>query len=349
MRIRSARYRPYTLPLRQPWRSAHGRLDERSGLLVELATNCGHTGYGDSAPLPQLGTEALGESAQWLARQLPALCGLDPSRALARLGPPDNCPSARFGLETALLDLLAQQARLPLRRLLSSQAAEQLEVNASLGALDDQTANRLANTAGLRVCKLKVGLASVGEELTLLQHLTTRLPAGVMLRLDANRAWSPTSARAFLDGLCGLPVESLEEPLASPTLASLRALQQAAPCALALDESLGALGLRQVLDQPPVHRLVIKPMLHGGLLPCLNIAARARRAGLEVLVTTSLDSAAGSWAAAQLAAALGTAAANLAHGLGTSGWLAEDLGPAPQIEQGMLRLPDWTGLGFRPA
>jgi L-alanine-DL-glutamate epimerase-like enolase superfamily enzyme len=232
---------------------------------------------------------------------------------------------------------------------LNRQASERLEVNANLGALDSQAADRVVGTAGFRVYKLKVGLAPVADELALLRHLTAVLPAGVRLRLDANCAWSLTSAAAFLDGLQGLPLESVEEPLASPSLASLKTLQQAAPCTLALDESIGTLDLTRLLGQPPVRRLVLKPILHGGLLPCLKIAGQARRAGMEVLVTTSLDSAAGTWAAAQLAAALGTAGANLAHGLGTSDWLGEDLGLPPQIEQGVLRLPDWPGLGFRPS
>ena len=349
MRIVSAGYRPYTLRLRHPWRSAHGRLGERTGLLLELSTDCGWQGYGDAAPLPELGSETLGDSAQWLAQHLPALRGLDPDQALNRLGPPSHCSSARCALETALLDLLAQQRHLPLRRLLNPQAAERLEVNANLGALDDRAADRAMNATGFRVYKLKVGIASVRDELALLGRLATSLPTGVSLRLDANGAWSAARAVAFLEGLRGLPVESLEEPLADPTLASLRTLQQAAPCTLALDESIGALDLSGLLEQRPVRRLVLKPMLHGGLLPCLAIAGQARRAGLEVVITTSLDSAAGTWAAAQLAAALGMEAATLAHGLATSGWLAADLGPSPQIQQGLLHLPDRPGLGFRPS
>jgi o-succinylbenzoate synthase len=250
-------------------------------------------------------------------------------------------------LETALLDLLAQHRRLPLRRLLSPQAVDTLDVNASLGALDAEAPARVARIPGFRVYKLKVGLAPVRDELALLHRLAAKLPGGAALRLDANRAWSPEAARAFLKGLEGLPVECLEEPLACPTLERLHALQQRAPFPLALDESLVTLDLMRLLHQPPVRRLVLKPMLQGGLLPSREIAHNAQRAGLEVLVTTSLDSAVGTWAAAQLAAALAPAGAPLAHGLATSDWLINDLGRAPHIEGGLLRLPDRPGLGFQ--
>jgi o-succinylbenzoate synthase len=340
--------RPYTLPLHQPWHSAHGQFSERKGFLLELSTDCGRRGYGDAAPLPELGSETLDQSARWLARQLPTLTGVAPAQALALLDPPGNCPSARCALETALLDLLAQQANLPLRRLLNPTASDCLAVNANLGALDGEAQDKLRGTPGFRVYKFKVGVAPVTDELALLQRLAGRLPSGVTLRLDANRAWSRTLAKAFLAGIKGLPVESLEEPLARPTPTSLGALQRAATCALALDESLGTLDLGQVLEYPAVRRLVLKPMLHGGLLRCLDLARRARQAGLEALITTSLDSAAGSWAAAQLAAALDQPLPRLAHGLATSDWLAQDLGRPPPIEGGLLRLPDLPGLGFRP-
>jgi len=349
VRIRSARCRPYALPLRQPWRSAHGQIRERKGLLVELVTECHHYGYGDAAPLPALGSETLDQSARWLARQLPALSGLSPSQALSRLEAASICPSARCGLETAMLDLLAQQRELPLRRLLRPQAAEELEVNASLGPLDAEASARLRHTPGFRVYKLKVGLAPVADELALLYRVAAQLPFGVVLRLDANRAWPPNLAQAFLAGLEGLPVESVEEPLVTPTLQGLRALQRVAPCALALDESLAGFDLARLLERPSVRRLVLKPTLQGGLLPCLAIARRAQLAEVEVLVTTTVDSAAGTWAAAHLAAALYPPGAGPAHGLATSGWLAGDLGQPPPIEHGLLRLPQRSGLGFRPA
>jgi L-alanine-DL-glutamate epimerase-like enolase superfamily enzyme len=79
------------------------------------------------------------------------------------------------------------------------------------------------------------------------------------------------------------------------------------------------------------------------LLPALSLARRAAAAGMQCVVTSSIDSACGVLAAAHLAAALDN---GLAHGLATSSWLTADTGTPPTITNGRLALPDTPGLGF---
>ena len=90
---------------------------------------------------------------------------------------------------------------------------------------------------------------------------------------------------------------------------------------------------------------MIKPTRCGGLLPAFLLAQRALAAGLDCVVTSSVESACGVTAAAHLAAAIGN---QLAHGLATSQWLAADTGAPPLIVDGRLLLPLATGLGFKP-
>jgi L-alanine-DL-glutamate epimerase-like enolase superfamily enzyme len=137
----------------------------------------------------------------------------------------------------------------------------------------------------------------------------------------------------------------LEEPLARPDLFRLAALQQQTAIALALDESLPKLGLAQVSATPAVRRLVLKPMLLGGPHAVLAWARQAHEQGMACVVTTTLDSAVGILAAAHLAAALGN---GLHHGLATSSWLERDVGHAPRVSGGMMRLGAQPGLGFEP-
>jgi len=101
-----------------------------------------------------------------------------------------------------------------------------------------------------------------------------------------------------------------------------------------------------VFNQPPVRRVVLKPMVQGGLVPALALARRAREAGVECVVTTTVDSAVGVTAALHLAAAV---ANDLAHGLATSAWLESDVGNPPQPTGGVLRLADRPGLGCVPS
>lgn len=347
---------PYCLPLRAPWRSAHGVITERRGWLVRAQAG-GATGYGDCAPLPEAGTESLSDAARRLAHWQACGRGGDAPALLAALTAADadraahgrHCPAADVAVETALLDLTARRAGLTLRRLLAADAAGRVAVNAMPGAAlaVSDAAVQVACAAGYRVLKLKVGVGAVGAEVAAIRALAARLPAGVQLRLDANGAWDETDARVMLSGVAGLPIESVEEPLRRwDNDAALHRLQREVAFALALDESLHRRPRPLDLARIPVRRLVLKPAVVGGLRATLALATQARAAGHEVVLTGLIDSAAGLWATAQLAAALGGA---LAHGLGTADWLAADLGPAPPVVGGVITLPSGPGSGFQLA
>ena len=346
MRIRSARLLPYRLPLRTAWQTSHGRFTERRGWLVRLETDCGAVGWGDCAPLPEAGTESADEAKKWLHAILPRLAKTDPGNA-----PLDDAPPAtRCALQTASLDLCARAAGASLAHFLTPAAAKRVTVAGNAGALASATAHRLGAlvAAGYRVIKVKVGVREPGRELELLRTVASVLPAGIELRLDANQAWGEAQAHAFVAGLRDLPIESLEEPLRRPKCAALASLQAEVPFPLALDESLAGTAQALSFREPPVSRLILKPMVLGGPLRALHIAQRARSAGMECVVTTTVDSAVGTWAAAHLAAAVDGDAGGPAHGLATGEWLSADVGLAPRAVDGTLQLSEAPGLGVTP-
>ncbi|MCG2577339.1 o-succinylbenzoate synthase [Dechloromonas sp. XY25] len=315
MNIAAADWLPYALPLRRPWRTSRGEIAERGGRLCRLQTVDGLTGWGDSAPLPEFGISTSAADA--------------------------------FAEETAHLDLLAQQAGLPLHQWLSGEAhAGSLAVNGNLGSLSEATPTLVQATAdlGYSIVKLKVGVAPVNDEIAHLTQLAAHAPAGVSWRLDANRAWSFADAQAFIARCAHLPIEGLEEPLADPDSASLSRLQAAAAFPLALDESTELIDAH-FFRHPPVRRLIIKPARHGGLLASVELALRAQASNIEAIVTSSLESACGLAACAQLAAAV---APEKVHGLATADWFAADTGAVPRIAGGRIPLPTAAGLGFLP-
>lgn len=312
------RLHPYRLSLNRPWIAASATLSVRRGWLVEAAGEDGMAGWGDCAPLPSGGGA---EEAQM-----------------------------RWAVETALVDLEARRRGVPLARLLGA-ASLSVPVNAALGPLDEGCAERVASAAeqGFCIGKIKVGVAPIDVELARLRELGGAL----RLRLDANRAWNEADARRFLLAIADLPdvhMDGVEEPLAAPTLDALMRLQAAVPFALAVDESLPVvLGAGALFASRAVRRLVLKPARVGGVLRTLVLARLAQAAGMEVVITSVVDSAVGVAAAAHLAAAVSRdVAPDTAHGLATGGWLAEDVAPALPIVGGRLILPDTPGLGIAP-
>ena len=313
MNIVATDWIPYCLPLRRPWQTSRGTLTERRGQLLRLTDADGRTGWGDCAPLPEFGI--------------------------------DEAAARAFAEECATLDLAAQRAGLPLNAWLSGRApVASVAVNASFGPISMVDCNSLAQAAatGFTVAKLKVGVAPVDNEIAALHRLAATLPPTLRLRLDANSAWPLATAQGFITACANLPIDGLEEPLADPTPALLASLQEAAAFPLAIDESTHLLDAN-FFRHPPVRRLVLKPARHGGLLASTELALRARASGLEVIVTSALESACGIATLAHLATAV---APDAVHGLATADWFAGDTGLPPPVVDGRMRLPKGNGIGF---
>ena len=338
---------PYRLPLKRPWRSSLGNWTERRGWLIQLVTRDGLAGYGDCAPLPEVGTELFSVAETALGELLRGAQGRSLEVSLKNLDGYTDAPAARCGVECALLDILSKRETQPLARWLNATAANEVSLNAALGSLDSDIAQRAreAIEKGHQVLKVKIGIKPAAREIAELKELVEALPDRIRLRLDANGSWDEATARSMIAALRNMPIESLEEPVTEPTWTELVRLQALAPWPIAVDESLPRWQKAESLGQLPVSRLVLKPMVLGGVLPAMATAIRARAAGVSSVVTSTVDSAAGVYAAAQLAAAL---AEDLAHGLATSDWLKEDLGLPPTVEGGKLRLGNAPGIGFTP-
>jgi o-succinylbenzoate synthase len=351
--VAEARIEPYCLPLRRPWVAAAATLTERTGALLRITTADGFVGWGDCAPLPSSGAAghervfaALAEHARRLHANgesgLRRLASAEYSGSFS-----DIPPEVRWASETALLDIAAQRQGVPLARRLDSASVLQVAVNAALGPLDAGCAARAesAIAQGYAIGKIKVGIDAIDVELARLRALVDSTAGRLRLRLDANRAWPEATARRFLAASANLPIDSVEEPLAAPTLPALAALQADLPFAIAIDESLPQLGADALIAARAVRRFVLKPARIGGFAATQAIARLAAAAGIEVVLTSVVDSAIGVTAAAHLAAALSP---TLAHGLGTSAWLAADVAAPLSIIAGKLQLLDTPGLGLRP-
>ena len=335
---------PYRLSLEQPWPRSGTLARERRGWILTLRAD-GVTGRGECAPLPAAGTECEAEAHA----ALQGLCRRRswPPAALAarREELVHRNPAVACALETALLDLQARVQGVPLRRLLLPTAADGFEVNA-VGGTDDPDCLRGLLEEGFRIIKIKVGERPPEREIANLQALARRLPPGVSLRLDANGAWRPETARRFLEGIAGLPIDCLEEPLARPEPGELRHLQQATAIPLALDESLKRLPSLLDFRCFPLQRVILKPMVQGGPRTTLELARRALAAGVTPVITSTLESSIGLHAAAQVAAALEALRPGIAHGLATGRWLRDDTGPPLEIRRARVFLNQDPGLGL---
>lgn len=208
--------------------------DQANIATLELTTDVGPTGLGFVSslfhPLPALAEiERVFRVEAW-----PALEGAAPAALVHRLHRPRGgnirAMSLPFGeaINQALWDLAAQQAGLPLWRLLGG-VREKVRVYAS-GLdyhLSDEHFTEFFGTAaaqGYGAFKIKVGHPDVAWDLRRLALLRAAVGPAAPVMVDANEAWSPKEAIRRLDAYrrAGHDILWIEDPCLRDDFAALR-------------------------------------------------------------------------------------------------------------------------------
>lgn len=287
----------------------------RPSVFVELVDAEGRTGKGEAAPLPPFSREGASEAARAIggARRIATL---DESRSAAEAvasalepiaGALASAPSARFALETALLDLLAQRRGTSIAAILGGAGAyDRVPLNALLAAPPLETLpTRAAALAaeGFTAIKIKLRARDDGgfaREVEALREVRALLPPPFELRLDPNGAWSIDEARRKLEALVEIAPRFVEQPVAAAELHRL------GECAVpwAADESLAdEASSKRFATARGCAAFVLKPHVLG-LLRARELSIAAQAHGIDVVVTHFFDGPHAMAAACELASSL---------------------------------------------
>lgn len=354
--IARVRLGTYRFPLREPWPSSEGPQTAREGIFFVLEDDEGLAGVGESAPFPGFGMESHGSSLSALRLAARYAIGLPPEHFLAaaadlpRLAPVVASPGARAAIDLALHDLAARRAGVSIARLIGGpDAATSVGANVVLPRLaagPAAEAAREAVAAGARTVKIKVGGATIAEDVACVRAVREAVGPGVAIRVDANQAWSESEAVEALRALAPLGLEYAEQPVTAGAIDALARIRAACGVAIAADESLLDLRTaRRLVGARAADVFIVKPMALGGLAASRAIVEIARDAGIRVTVTSLLESAVGRAGALHLAASLGAGGPHHDHGVATGGALADDLVPDFTARPGPIQLPSGAGLG----
>lgn len=344
----SLRWRPFRLPMRHRFEAAHGALDGREGVVLQLVDASGTVGLGEASPMPSLGQGTAADVLALLEAHGDAILRASKDTTGGASVVPDG-PGAnalRCALDVAALDLRGRLTGQSVAALLASgEPAPWVQANAVIGSGAPAEVARYAADAwasGYRVLKLKVGAAQIEDDVARVAAVREACPEAT-IRLDANGAWGEASANKAIAALSHLQVELIEQPVAAGEVEALARVRERSPMRIAADESVAdPAALARVLELRAADLVVLKPMLLGGVTAALEVAHRAFDRGIGAFATTTFDSAIGTAAALHLAAALPWDAA---HGLGTGEHLAGDVATTLLPVGGRLALPAGAGLG----
>jgi L-alanine-DL-glutamate epimerase-like enolase superfamily enzyme len=332
--------RPLTVAMRAPFSAGHGTVTERELLLVTLEAQDGLIGHGEAAPLPSYDGVSLDDVRAAIEDCRPVLeeyrDATPIADVLARCSEATVLAQALAALDLALWDLAGRRTHEPVHRLLGGERPAPVPVNGTIAAEDRSGAAHEAAQAradGFETVKVKVG---IGDDAGRLAAVRAFAGPRMAIRIDANGAWSPAQARATLEMLEPVGIELCEEPVAG--VAAIRELWPDVQIPLALDESAAD---PDALARPAADAICLKIARCGGISGTIDAAHRARAAGYEVYLASTLDGPLGIAAAVHAATVI---APERACGLATLPLFADRPDPLPP-RAGTIVAPNGPGLG----
>jgi o-succinylbenzoate synthase len=333
------RVEPIRAPLQSAFLASHGSVRTRELLLVTVETAAGELGHGEAAPLPSYDGVTIAEVGQALEAYRAVLADADSearSDVMARCAEVTLLPQALAAIDLALWDLAGQRARAPVWQLLGANPPGPVAVNWTITSTDRSGAASeaaRARAAGFQTLKAKV---AIGDDSGRLAAVRAVAGPEMTIRIDANGGWSPPEAQAALRVLAPVGIELCEEPVRG--LTAIRDLASRTSIPLALDESAND---PDALRDRACPFICLKVSACGGISGLLDTAYRAKQAGYEVLLASTLDGPLGIAAALHAAAVL---IPERASGLATLAVFAGRQDPLG-AERGTIPVPAGPGLG----
>ncbi len=353
MRITGVRVTPLHVMFKTPYHWALGVDEGADVVLVEIETDAGITGIGES-----MGQPSAAAVMAMLDSAVPRLVGA-PAADIARLtaearaammgcgATPRYASQAVTGLDMALWDLAGKAAGQPAHRLFGGavrdhvsyfafpqgESAQALAAEAAAGAAEDYP-----------VIYFKIGR---GEDVDMANVAAVREAIGDRrMRVDANESWDPLTAIRMIRKLSPYDVEFVEQPTPSGSIAALAQVKAAVDVPIAADQcAYSAAEVFEVCRRGAADVIVLGLHETGGLLGLRNAAAVAEAAGINICLHGVYETGITSCAANQLAATL----PNLDDGNQIM-WqlLTEDIVASPDLtpQAGRLGIIGGPGLGF---
>lgn len=293
------------VPLRKKIRHASHTRDENQTVIVRCRLNSGAEGWGEGLPREYVTGETIETALEQLRttdfRKLSTHCE-SPGDMLGlleelRLHEEARDRRRRFGnaarcaLELAVLDAVCRTLHVPLSTVTSwVPEAESLRRSAAAvrysGVIPSGSPHKQRIRAlgmrlfGFRQIKVKVGTSGI-DDVSLLSRVRRWSGRGMDLRVDANEAWSESSAAAHISKLQPFDVSSFEQPVPADEANALRSIRKQTGAVIMLDEALCSMhDARVAIEDQLCDLFNIRLSKCGGFLRSVRLAALACEAGL---------------------------------------------------------------------
>ena len=357
MKISEVVTTPLWIPYEQPFHWSRGVTHGAEVILVEVHTDEGVIGYGESIATPS--AEAVRAHLALAADFCVGRSPFENARLIgeaydALFGREEACRAPKFagkalaGLEIALWDAMGKAVDRPVHALLGGAVRDEVRY---FGFPQGETAEEIAGEAArLATSGHEVIFVEVGRGDDVDTEVVARVRATIgpdkRLRVDPSGRWHPVQATRMMRRLSRFDIEVVEQPIDANSVEALARVRAASPISIAADQGVIALG--DAYDVCRLHAAdLIVVGLHetGGLLRFSKVAHIAEAANVDVCIHGLHET--GITTVAALHAAAVTP--NLDDGNQyMNNFLAWDIVSRPDLtlQDGWLPVLDGPGLGF---
>ncbi len=326
-------------------------VSEALSTVVEIETDAGITGYGESCPLPNY-LHAYGEGVPVGVRTLaPALIGADPRELDAVNRRMDRTilghTYAKSPIDVACWDILGKACGLPVYALLGGRFHDAMPMYRAVPQKDpDVMAGLVAEfrAEGYRQFQLKSG-GEQSDQIARIREVADCHEPGQILIADAKRAWTREGAIRVARALPDVDV-IIEQPCDG--YEACRSVRRQIGHAVKLDECITDMTvLQRAIADDALDMLSVKISRFGGLTAARRIRDMCTAAEIEMTVEDVWGGALVSAAVAHLAASTQPEVMKNTTDLHNYNTV-HFAGDAPEVRDGCLVPPDRPGLGVTP-
>lgn len=206
-------------------------------------------------------------------------------------------PAIRFGLETAMLDLL-HGGRYEIFENNFFTGGKKIPINGLIWMGEeqfmlDQIDQKIQE--GFTCIKMKIGAIDFDKECTILRSIRKKFSAQELtLRVDANGGFLTQDVLKKLDVLSEFELHSIEQPIMPRQFHSMQLVCKRSPVDIALDEELiGVFSLtekRKLLEGTKPPYIILKPSILGGFKATTEWIELADTLGIGWWITSALES-----------------------------------------------------------
>ena len=323
MKIVSIKAHQLAVPLVHPYvlSKEYGVYSTATPVIVEVVTDEGIVGYGESDPWPLFTGDSAEVTMTIIEKHLgPMLIGADPTNineihrlmdAIIR-----NQHMTKAAIDMACYDIWGKSINTPVHKLLGGKRRDAMRCMWSAGgATPEEAAASILESKklGYYGSMLKVGTADYKMDVAKMKAVREAVGDDFPIICDANQGWDISTAIKFCKEVEDCNVLFFEQPLQSWDVEGMAEVRRSINIPLSADEGVATIqDARKLVEAHAVDIFSVKVSKNGGIAPAKEICKFAAVNGIKVFFNSMIEE--GITEAASLA--IGVTTENIVEGIG---------------------------------